>query len=302
MARRRLTQSIDDALHEASVRYNVPYNILRSFVDVESSGNPRAQTGSYKGLFQLSDGEFARAGGRGRDIFDPRANAMAGAALIASHQRQFERQFGREPSLNDLYLIHNQGWGGYLAHAANPDRPAWENMAATREGQERGPEWAKMAVAQNIPGQYLRGRDPETITSREFMEIWNQRMNGQSPDAVGSTEGPVPTQAPFAPTERNPTDMPAEPGFFDHNYPLVHAITGRDAPIGEQLLGDVFGQPGLASNRTASNVGAALSKVGQALTRSTAPSPSALAPIPELPGQDDRAFLLPTPQRRRGLA
>jgi hypothetical protein len=45
---------------------------MRAIRGIESSGNPNAITGKYKGLYQLSDSEFSRYGGRG-SIFDPAA-------------------------------------------------------------------------------------------------------------------------------------------------------------------------------------------------------------------------------------
>src|SRR3954466_4125070 len=44
--------------------------LMRAIQKIESGGNPNARTGSYKGLYQLSDGEFNRLGGKG-SIFDP---------------------------------------------------------------------------------------------------------------------------------------------------------------------------------------------------------------------------------------
>ena len=38
---------------------------MRAIRQIESGGNPNATTGSYKGLYQLSDGEFRRYGGQG---------------------------------------------------------------------------------------------------------------------------------------------------------------------------------------------------------------------------------------------
>ena len=53
--------------------------VLSTFARIESGGNPRNQTGSYLGLFQLSQDEFRKHGGQG-NIFDPVANANAAAA------------------------------------------------------------------------------------------------------------------------------------------------------------------------------------------------------------------------------
>ena len=38
----------------------------------------------------------------------------------------------------EAYLAHQQGVGGATSHITNPDRPAWESMYATAEGQQKG--------------------------------------------------------------------------------------------------------------------------------------------------------------------
>lgn len=322
MARRRQQTNphlaaVEEALRAASQRYGIPYEVLRGIAQVESSLDPtNARPGSsYQGLFQLSEGEFARGRqGAGGDIFNPMDNAMAAGALLRAHAESFQRRFGRPPNATELYMIHQQGWGGFLAHQANPDRPAWENMAATREGRARGPEWAREAIAGNIPQQFLGGRDPDTVTSAEFMDIWRRRLastvaTGADPaqapqgidpgmDAYQPPSPPRPAVQRVAPTGEADPDQPPGPGFFDRNYPLAHAITGEDRPI----LSSIFGEPGMTGNRTTSNLGRALQTAGQSIARASTPqagSQASLAPIPALPEQDDRAFVLPPPTRRR---
>lgn len=338
MARRRQQTNphlaaVEEALRAASQRYGIPYEVLRGIAQVESSLDPtNARPGSsYQGLFQLSESEFARGrGGSGGDIFNPRDNAMAAAALLRGHAESFQKRFNRAPNVTELYMIHQQGWGGFLAHQANPDRPAWENMASTREGRARGPEWAQEAIAGNIPEHLLQGRDPRTITSAEFMGIWNARMNravttgadiapqpvsrsidrsadaGMAPDPAeerGHIAGPSVNRTAPAGNDPDP-DQPPGPGFFDRNYPLAHAITGQDQP----LLSSIFGGPGTTGNRTTSNLGRALQYAGSSIARAHATTPtisvvgqSASGTTPALPDQDERAFALPPPVRRRSF-
>ena len=332
MAPRRRTNphlaAVEEALRAASQRYGIPYEVLRGVAQVESSLDPTtARPGStYQGLFQLSPEEFARGRrGTGGDIFSPMDNAMAAAALFRAHAESFQRRFQRPPNATELYMIHQQGWGGFLAHQANPDRPAWENMASTREGRARGPEWAQEAIAGNIPEHLLQGRDPRTITSAEFMALWQQRMSraittgadiapqpvtrsvDRSADAGYAADPaqeaghvPAPSVTRAAPTGGPDPDQPPGPGFFDRNYPLAHAITGEDRPV----LSSIFGEPGTTGNRTAANLGRALQSAGQGLARASTPTPAtasqpASGASPALPEQDDRAFVLPPITRRR---
>jgi Transglycosylase SLT domain len=49
-----------DEIQEAASLYGLDLAMMMSIAKVESDFNPRVRTGSYKGLFQLSDYEFKR--------------------------------------------------------------------------------------------------------------------------------------------------------------------------------------------------------------------------------------------------
>lgn len=174
----RFKPQINAILNDAAERSGVDPELLSTFAQIESGGKPNAVTesGTYKGLFQLSDSEFRKYGGAG-DILDPVANARAASRKIASEARAFEENYGRPPSAFDLYMVHQQGEGGYAAHMDNPDAPAWENMASTREGRDKGKAWARDAIWGNIPDDVKErfGR-VENVTSQDFMNIWQEKM------------------------------------------------------------------------------------------------------------------------------
>lgn len=168
---------INDAINQAAAANDLDPGILGTFAQIESSGRAGVRTGSYKGLFQLSDAEFRKYGGEG-SIYDPEANANAAARKLKVEAEQFEATYGRAPSVLDLYMIHQQGEGGYAAHMANPERSAWENMASTAEGRQKGEKWAKMAIWGNIPRD-VRKRFPggvESVTSADFVEMWGEKV------------------------------------------------------------------------------------------------------------------------------
>jgi hypothetical protein len=172
---------VDQLIQNEAKRVGLPPDVLRRYVQIESGGRASAQTGRYKGLLQLSDDEFRGYGGTG-DIFDPEQNLRAGANMLASRVESFQRVHGRAPTATELYLIHNQGSGGFAAHAANPDAPAWQNMLSTAEGRSKGAEWAKDAVWGNVPADVRYQFGPngrENITSREFMNVWQRKVEGQ---------------------------------------------------------------------------------------------------------------------------
>lgn len=293
---------IAKAIRAAAARYGLPVNVLRAFARIESGGNPEARTGSYKGLFQLSDREFRRFGEG--DIFDPTANANAAAAMLASHSADWTRRTGRPPSPSELYMIHQQGAGGARAHYSNPDAPAWQNMWSTAEGQDRGHRWARQAIWGNIP-EDMRRRfgSVDNVTSRDFVNLWTNkvaRFAGQeageaqdSPSPLSQTSGPVanagPNQSgsdPLIGQIPPDTDLPTKP---------YNTADTTASPMPERVtLGSLFGiSPSSETGGALAGIGRGLSAAGKALGSSA--KVASLPSMPALPDQDDRAFALPPP-------
>lgn len=166
---------VASAINSAAAEAGVSPDLLRRYAQVESGGKADVVTGSYKGLFQLSDAEFAKHGGG--DIFNPADNARAAARKISADAQAFKAQHGRDPSTLDLYMVHQQGAGGYAAHLANPSAPAWQNMAGTGEGRQRGEAWAKQAIWGNLPDSAKRRfGSVENVTSSDFVAVWQNRL------------------------------------------------------------------------------------------------------------------------------
>lgn len=151
---------------------------LMAIASIESGGNPKASTGSYHGLYQLSQNEFAQYG-EGGSIYDARANTIAAVGSLKAKSARFAREFGREPSATELYLMHQQGEAGLRAHEQRPDAPAWTNMARTGEGKRKGSRWAKLAVWGNVPTdmRHYFG-SVENMTSRQFLAVWTSKLLG----------------------------------------------------------------------------------------------------------------------------
>lgn len=212
---RKFNPRVESAIAAASARYGIPESRLRAFVAIESGGNPGVTTGSYKGALQLSDREFSRYGGG--NIYDPSDNINAGALKLKAEAEDFKRKYGRDPSDGDLYLIHQQGTGGAAAHWANPDQPAWKSMYSTGEGRQKGPGWAKQAIWGNVPTP-MRAKygSVDNITSRDFTDLWNQRVAHFGGNGTAQPEGA------FSPP---PQDIP----------PVLQANYGRQPPEAPQV-------------------------------------------------------------------
>lgn len=236
----RFDISVDEAIDRAAETNGVDPSLLRTFARIESGGRPDVTTGSYKGLFQLSDEEFRRNGGRG-DIYDPMANADAAARKLRRESEWFANRFGREPTVAELYMIHQQGVGGALAHWENPEAPAWQNMLSTAEGRQKGERWAKLAIWGNVPDDVkARFGSVENITSRDFLQMWEDKVA-----RLGSGAAPRPAtesaEAPSAPAQgdllrRVLSAQPNERAKIVEDYLYESLGIPRPKPKKEELL------------------------------------------------------------------
>lgn len=177
---------VNTAIDKAAAANGIDPAMMRRFAQIESSGAPGATTGSYKGLFQMSDAEFAKYGGG--NIWSAEDNANAAARKIKVEAAGFKAKYGRDPTATDLYMQHQQGVAGYAAHLANPNAPAWQNMLSTGEGQQKGEAWAKAAIWGNIPAD-IKAQFPggvDTVTSAAFVNVWRRKVDGYASATVAS--------------------------------------------------------------------------------------------------------------------
>lgn len=222
------TSPYADTIQKWAQQYGVDPNLMMRIGKIESGLDPRNRTGTYKGLFQLSDSEFNKYGGG--NIWNADDNARAAAAKIAAESRSFRTKYDRDPSPTEIYMLHQQGEGGLDAHLRNPDAPAWQNMFSTAEGRQKGPSWSRQAIWGNVPGQDKAAFEGGVgnLTSRQFLDMWGQKVEGQS----GSWGGPgVPG---FAKTLGGPDPTQAmgtlSPGSSDSRFSPVASASGFVPP------------------------------------------------------------------------
>jgi len=202
---------LDPMINDAAQRYGVNAQTMRALIGIESGGNPNAgASSSYKGLGQFNNDEWSKYG-KGRNVLDPAASIDAIGAKLADQTVSFKAKYGRDPEANDLYMMHQQGEGGYANHAANPDRPAWQNMNDTAEGRQKGAGWARKAIWGNVPGdQKEKFGSVDNVTSGQFMDMWRNKMArfGAGPaqaNLSARTGQPVQTDQNAAQTQDAPT-------------------------------------------------------------------------------------------------
>ena len=156
--------------------FGLDFNFMKAVAKVESDFNPKQRTGSYIGLFQLSNAEFQQYGSG--DILDSRDNAVAAAYKFLTEDILFEITTHKKPSLNDIYLIHQQGWQGAAEHVSHSDRLAWRSMCATDEGRAKGEKWCKRAIWGNtLPAIKHIWKTVNNVTSGSFVGMWQQRVS-----------------------------------------------------------------------------------------------------------------------------
>jgi hypothetical protein len=164
-----------EEIKRAADAFGLDVTFMTAVARIESRLDPKRRARSYIGLFQLSKYEFNKFSSG--QILDPRDNAVAAAYKMITEGILFERVTHKKPTLNDLYLIHQQGWEGAAEHVSQPDRIAWKSMCATNEGMEKGEKWCKRAIWGNTTPAVKRAwKSVDKLTSRAFVEMWQERV------------------------------------------------------------------------------------------------------------------------------
>ncbi len=165
-----------DEIKRVSGILGLDFTFMKTVAKIESGFDPKQRTGSYIGLFQLSKGEFSKYGTG--DILSSRDNAVAAALKFMTEAALFGMLTHRQPSLKDVYLIHQQGVEGAAEHVSQPHRLAWRSMCATGEGKEKGEKWCKRAIWGNTLPAFKRvWKNVNNVTSAAFVAMWEQRVS-----------------------------------------------------------------------------------------------------------------------------
>lgn len=218
-------QSVHDAISGAASRHGVPAEHLYALAQIESSGNPNAQNpnSSASGLFQFINSTASQYGLN--NPLDAAANADAAARLYLDNQGPLREILGRDPTVGEMYLAHQQGLGGATNLLRDPN-----------------------ALAVDIVGSQavtLNGGTPD-MTAQEFANIWTSRADGL---LGGNHSMPVgqPNGSTFDPTR--PTSVFNMPPGAAPPPTLNGAPT--EASIWDQLAGmaatsSIFSGPAVA--------------------------------------------------------
>ena len=86
-----------EEIKRASDAFGLDFNFMKAVAKIKSGFNPNQRTGSYIGLFQLSEYEFGKFGFG--QICSPRDNAVAAAYKVITEGILFEWITHRKPDL-----------------------------------------------------------------------------------------------------------------------------------------------------------------------------------------------------------
>ena len=165
-----------EEIKRASDAFGLDFNFMKAVAKIESDFDPKQRTGSYVGLFQLSNNEFAKYGSG--DILNARDNAIAAAYKFATAATLFELNTHKKATISDLYLIHQQGTQGAEEHVSHPDSIAWKSMCATDEGKQKGEKWCKRVIWGNtLPEIKHVWKTVDNLTSGAFVKMWQQQVD-----------------------------------------------------------------------------------------------------------------------------
>ena len=221
-------------IQDAASLYGLDLAMMMSIAKVESDFNPGARTGSYKGLFQLSDYEFNKYGDG--SIWDARDNARAAAHMFLVQAEMFKGALGHYPDYAERYMVHQQGIQGATEHYAHPERPAWQSMCATDEGLLKGEQWCKRCIWGNLLPEWKRAfGSVESIHSGDFIGLWTGRIDHLANKYGAASSGVAVNPNPKIKTRRSATLARSEPRGPQHRVAEVRAkaaktVAGRARP------------------------------------------------------------------------
>ena len=165
-----------EEIKRASDAFELDFNFMKAVAKIESDFDPKQRTGSYVGLFQLSNYEFAKYGSG--DILNARDNAIAAAYKFATMATLFELNTHKKATNSDLYLIHQQGTQAAEEHVNHPDSIAWKSMCATDEGKQKGEKRCKRAIWGNTHPEIKHvWKTVENLTTGAFVKMWQQQID-----------------------------------------------------------------------------------------------------------------------------
>lgn len=146
-------------IYDTAVKNGVNPCTFLTYGQIESNFNNTAVSGSgtYVGLFQLSDGF---GGIKGNDRYDPIKNTQGAINKYKHNREQIQKALGHFKEYY-TYMAHQQGLTGFLHIAQNPNLDIHLSK-----------------YANNMLGNMPSNCKSWVRTCGDFMKCWEQRFNG----------------------------------------------------------------------------------------------------------------------------
>lgn len=128
---------IRDLITRVAQEEGADAEVLLTFASIESAFNPNAKNKSgASGLFQFMPETAADYGLS--NPFDAEASTRAAIRLMRDNAGTLRKSLGREPTIGELYLAHQQGATGASKLLRNPNARAWKIVGRQAVLQNRG--------------------------------------------------------------------------------------------------------------------------------------------------------------------
>lgn len=237
---------------------------MLAMAQMESGGNANAVSATgATGLFQFTGGTGKAYGIKNR--FDPKENAAAAARLMADNAKALKAK-GIEPTLENLYLAHQQGAGG-AAQIINATNGNGQISAEVQKNM--GLNYGNMTAE-----QYL-AKNKEKIEKARTTAL-TKTYEGQYAKTVDEKGNVIPTAVAAAPAKPGTQVAAATPGT---QVAAATPVKAAGAPVATQTVA-AAPVKGTATVTTAPTGG---------YERATPPSAVAAAPQAEPPKQQQMA-------------
>src|SRR5499427_6502262 len=205
-----------------------PASYLQRTQQLETGGNPAAAAANP---YQMQPSTAQQMGGTGS------AEALQ---LAANNAKALKARLGRDPTLQEVYLAHQQGGAGAGALLSNPDAKAVDVLTPLYGSPER----ARDAIVNN-------GGTPD-MTAGEFAQMWGKRFSKGDLQSVSDLPPPQPQQGtPVGSGMMSPGTATALTGIFpqgkeifakmvpgptDLRRAMAEANVDPNSPYGRALL------------------------------------------------------------------
>lgn len=190
--------NVQQIIEQAAAERGVSPEVLLTIAALESNFDPNAKNprSSAGGLFQFIDSTAGDYGLSGASRYDPALASAAAAELVQDNAGPLTQILGREPTVGEYYLAHQQGLGGASALLRNPNANVVDALAPIYGGNR-----AKAAEAVRLNGGNVN------MSAGEFGGLWvnkaNQRASLLPPGYVGNG-GVVASQLDTTPAFKKP--------------------------------------------------------------------------------------------------